>query len=130
MFLKIYAGMLIVIFAGFISFYITEYIVRGGRLIRAIRGVIRLAVVLLPLALLVFLQADRIMWPNRAVWRLYALLLLAYCVRTALSSKSRNSWRNLKEKMRAWPVIGSVISGVLLLLILPALILLLVYVVK
>ena len=129
-YLTIYAVVLsIALTAGFV-FYIREYVTRGGQVLQAVWGALKLALFFYPLALVVFFHANRIAWPDVFIWRLYGLSLVAYVVTVYLSRKYRDGWHALRRTIRAWPFVSSLLLITIFLFTAPALIVLCLYVMK
>ena len=124
MILKIYAWAILGALVSFILFYVSEYAARGGKMSDALIGAIRLLVLLCPLVLAVFYYATPSVGIHPIAWRLYAIFLLGFLVWKALSEMGRRSLIALSQKIIQWPLVGTAVFCVLLLLFLPALIIL------
>lgn len=129
-YLTVYATVLSIVLTSGLVFYIREYMARGGQVLQAVWGALKLAVFFYPLPLVVFFHANRIVWPDVSIWRLYGLSLVAYIVIVCLSRKYRDGWHALRRVTRAWPFLASLLLITIFFFTAPALVVLCLHVLK
>ena len=111
-------------------FYIGEYTRRGGSRFAAFRGGIICISMCYPLALVSYLQARELTWPNQFIWRIYGVGLIAYILAVLCARKFAPIRENLRETMRGAPKMGLAILIAFAALLLPGVINLCVYMLK
>ena len=126
----VYAIALVVVGTAAAIFYIGEYTRRGGSRLAAFRGGIICVSMFYPLALVFYLQAHELTWPNQLVWRIYGVGLIAYVLVVLCTRKFAPIRENLLAKMREAPGIGLAVLIVFAAFLLPGLVSLCVHVLK
>jgi hypothetical protein len=126
----VYAVVLAVAGTAAAIFYIAEYTKRGGTRFAAFRGSIVCMSMCYPLALVSYLQARQLTWPNQLIWQIYGVGLIAYLLTVLYARNFAPIRENLRVKMREAPRIGLAILIAFAALLLPGVINLGVYMLK
>lgn len=121
--LKAYGWLLIMLMVGGASFFVAEFIRRGGTREKAVAAMLRLAL-FFPISISVLLYADQIQWLPRIVWRIYLVCIAAYLLNALFSPRFSSMRSNVKDKIQELPMVGPLIIWVLAIVFLPAFVIL------